>query len=123
MYNRLLKFLILLGVLSYFLPAQLCAQDRYFVQFVFHGNSDYTGAHIDSTLKASNEIYMSRTDFNTKNYLAICSSTQAADFITAYFTEIGFDVDCLNSGIHGQDLIEPIDPKKCGFQQYSEEEK
>jgi hypothetical protein len=123
MHNRLLKFLILLGALSYCLPAQLCAQDTYFVQFVFQGTSDFTSVQIDSTLKASNEIYMSRTDFNTHNYLAVCSSTQTADFITAYFTEIGFDVTCLNTGVHGQDLIAPIDPKKCGFQQYDEEEK
>ncbi|MFT5185046.1 MAG: hypothetical protein ACI84C_002181 [Flavobacteriales bacterium] len=123
MYSRLLKFLIFLGLLSFFLPSNSTAQDRYFVQFVFQNDTQIDAVEADSVLQSFEVIYMSRTDLNTRNYLAICADELVFEIIKDYFVELGCAVSCQNSGIHGQDRIESLDPKKCGFQQVGEDQK
>lgn len=98
-------------------------QDRVFVQFVFRGDIQVDAVQADSTLRSFETVYMSRTDVNTRNYLAICGDELAFDIIEDYFLELGFELSCKNTGVHGQDLIEPIDPKKCGLQEVGAEEK
>ena len=123
MIDRLLKILLFLGLLSFILPANFLAQDRVFIQFVFQGDVQIDVAEVDSTLKSFETIYMSRTDVNTRNYLAICANDLGFDIIENHFLELGYDVRCKNTGIHGQDVISPIDPKQCGFHEVGIEEK
>lgn len=91
--------------------------DYLVVRFIIVGLEDqYHAAELDETLRAHPDILMSRSDWNTKNYLGFfnpATSLVETD-LKAMLEDMGLQLRCYDAAPFDGTMIEKLDPKTCG---------
>ena len=95
---------------------QVESQNYLVVRFVVQGVQDvYHAAELDEQLRAHPDIWMSRTDFNTRNYLGFFDPNTDLDAIElrAMLSVLGMDLKCYTTYPNDGSRIEKLNIDDC----------
>ena len=120
--QNLLKVLLSTALLTVFLGitdiavGQGSSPDYLVVRFIIEDLQDqYHASELDEQLMSHPDIWMSRSDHNTRNYLGFFDpeTDLEANDLRTMLSVLGLDLKCYTADLFDGSPIEKLDPRNC----------